>query len=171
MNSNSIGHDSVVIRDARISDVQGIVALVGSCGPYLSRHGDYLYFVYSRCFSQTCAVAVENGQVIGWCSALRVSDGNYFLHQIGVVPEARGRHVAFQLFAYLLCRLRVCHGDDFRLEFTTDRKNVPVHRLNRKVAESFCMRLRKLPEAVPPLEDGSEEELYEMTPADWDSEG
>ena len=65
MNSNSIRQDSIVIRDARTSDVQGIVAVVGSCGPYLTRHGDYLYFVYSRCFSQTCAVAVENGQVIG----------------------------------------------------------------------------------------------------------
>lgn len=164
MNRKSIGPGSILIRDTHTDDIGGITALVKTCGPYLTKHGDYLYFVYSRCFSQTCAVAVENGRIIGWCSTLHVSEGNYFVHQLGVAPEARGRHVAFQLFAYLLCKLRVRHGDEFRLQFTTDRRNATAHRLNRKIAESFHMCLRKLPEEVPFLEDGGEEELYEMTP-------
>ena len=163
MNATSVFPDSILIRDARTDDISGIAALVKTCGPYLSKHGDYLYLIYTHCFGKSCGVAIEDEKVIGWCSTLRVSEGDYFLHQLGVAPEARGKHVAFQLFAYLLCKLRGRHGDKFRLEFTTDRRNAAAHRLNQKIAESFCMCLRKLPEAVPLLDEG-EEELYEMTP-------
>jgi len=154
----------VEIRTPSSEDIGGIVALVDACGPFLTRHGDYLYFLYSHCFRQTCLVAVENAEIIGWCSTLHVSEENYFLHQLGVAPQARGRHVAFDLFACLLGKLRERHGDTFRLEFTTDRRNAVVHRLNRKVADTFRMCMRKLPDAVPQLEGGGEEELYEMTP-------
>src|SRR5271156_6329164 len=90
MNDATVCRGSILIRDARTDDIGGIAALVKTCDPYLTKHGDYLYFVYSHCFSQTCAVAVEQGRIIGWRSTLHVSEGNYFLHQLGVAPEARG---------------------------------------------------------------------------------
>jgi len=156
--------DSISIRDARIEDIHGIAALVASCGPYLTRHAPYLYLIYTRCYSTTCAVAVEDGTIVGWCSMLPVVRGEYFLHQLGIAPEARGKGIALRLFAYLLARLWARHGDDFRIEFTVDRSNKTVHRLNRRVAERFGLWLQQLPEAVPPLGDGCEEELYELTP-------
>jgi len=164
MNINSIQPDPILIRDARTDDIQGITALIGTCGPYLTRHGAYLYFIYTRCFSSTCAVAIQDGAIVGWCSMLSVANGKYFLHQLGIAPETRGRGVALALFAYLLEKLRRRHADDFRLEFTTDRRNVAVRHLNRKVADCFGMHLEKLSETVPPLDDGCDEELYEMTP-------
>lgn len=164
MYSRSTDQSSISIREARVDDIDQIAALIETCGPYLSKHGNYLYFVYSHCFGQTCAVAIDDGRIVGWRSTLHVSTGNYLLHQLGVAPEARGKHVAFQLFAHLLCKLKALHGDEFRVEFTADRRNEAVHRLNRKVADSCHMCLRKLPTVVPVLEEGSEEELYEMTP-------
>lgn len=154
----------VAIRNACIDDIAGIGALVAECGPYLSRHLSYQYFVYANYFRQTCAVALEDGRVIGWRSTLRVSRRKYFMHQICVHPDARGKQVAFRLFGDLLDRLRARHGDDFRLEFTADRRNSAIHHLSRKVAACFRMNLRKLPLVLPQFEDGSEEELFEMTP-------
>ena len=161
---NGKAANSICIRDARADDIPGIVALVESCGPYLTRHGAYLYLIYTRCYGDTCCVALMEGRIVGWCSTLPVASGSYFLHQLGIAPEARGQGVALHLFDYLLAKLRARHEDGFRLEFTADRGNDRVHHLNRRVAETFHMRLRKLPEAVPPLEDGTDEELYELTP-------
>ena len=164
MNGKSISPNSILIRNADVDDIAGIAALVDTCGPYLTRHGAYLYFIYTHCFGKTCPVAIQNGAIVGWCSTLAVTKRNYYLHQIGIAPEARGRGVGFALFAYLLDKLRARRGDDFRLQFTMDRRNLAAHHLNRRVAECFSMHLEKLPQAVPPLEDGGEEELYEMTP-------
>lgn len=164
MNSHLDVSSSIRIRDARVGDIDGIAAVVGDCGPYLTNHARYLYLIYTRCFSATCAVAVEDGTIVGWCSMLPTSRGEYFLHQLGIAPQARGKGVALRLFAFLVAKLRTRHGDRFRIEFTVDRRNKTVHRLTRGMAERFGLSLQKLPEAVPPLGDGSDEELYEMTP-------
>ncbi len=164
MNNSSALNNNIIIRNAEIGDIAGIAALVDECGPYLSKHIPYLYLIYTRCFGDTCSVALMDGRIVGWCSTLRVSGATYFTHQLCVHPDARGRHIAFQLFAYLLYTLRAKHGDGFRLEFTADRRNDAVHSLNRKVAAHFQMNLRKLPDVLPQLETGSEEELYEMVP-------
>ncbi len=107
-----------------LGDIAGIVALVEACGPYLTRHGAYLYLIYTRCFRDTCAVAMMNGKVVGWCSTLPVTRGSYFIHQLGIARKARGRGVALALFAYLIGKLRARHGDDFRLEYTADHRRV-----------------------------------------------
>jgi|SRR5271168_5126977 len=156
--------DTIHIRDAHPDDISGVVALIETCGPYLTKHGAFLYLIYTRYFGDTCAVAVMKGKIVGWFSVLPVTPRSYFIHQLGIAPEARGCGVAIALFAHLIDKLHARHGNDFRLEFTADRRNAAVHRLNRKVAEAFQMYFRKLPETVPPLDDGCDEELYEMTP-------
>jgi L-2,4-diaminobutyric acid acetyltransferase len=155
---------SMVVRDARTEDIPGIVALVAQCGPYLNPHAAYIYLIDCRYFAETCAVALIEGTIVGWCSMIPVDRETYFLHQLGTVPEVRGRGIAFSLFSYLLGKLRLWHGDSFRLEFTADRRNRTVHRLNRKIAETFALSLEKLPDSPPPLNDGCEEEFYAMTP-------
>lgn len=164
MNTLSVPSADIELRTAKVGDIAGIVAVVATCGPYLSPHMPYLYLIYTRCFSETCCVAELDGKIVGWCAGLRVAESSYFLHQLGVAPEARGKGVAFQLLAHLLGKLRSRHGDAFRLEFTTDRRNGTVHRLNGKVAAAYGMQLCKLPDVVPSLDDGCEEEFYEMVP-------
>ena len=154
----------IVIRNARIGDIRGIVALVATCAPYLTKHGDYLYLIYTRCFGDTCAVAVDNGKIVGWCSMLTIGESRVFLHQLGVLPETRGNGIAFALFTTMLKNLHARYGDDLAVEFTTDRRNHRAQALNLKVAQAMSMRLEKLAETVPVLEDGCEEELYRMTP-------
>jgi GNAT superfamily N-acetyltransferase len=164
MPAQEIAASSILIRDASIDDVPGILALVAECSPYLNQHPPYYYMICSRYFAETCAVGIVDGKVAGWCSMIPVARGTYFLHQLGTVPEARGRGIAFSLFSYLLGKLRLWHGDSFRLEFTADKRNRTVHRLNRKIARNFGLSLEKLPDALPPMSDGCDEEFYEMTP-------
>jgi len=49
-------------------------------------------------------------------------------------------------------------------KFTADLRNKAVHQLNRRVAEQFHLSLERLPDPLPSLEDGAEEELYELSP-------
>jgi hypothetical protein len=164
MKQSSNLNSNIIIRNARIGDIRGIVALVATCAPYLTKHGDYLYLIYTRCFSDTCAVAVDDGKIVGWCSMLPIGRSTLFLHQLGVLPETRGSGIAFALFTYMLTKMRARYGGDLAIEFTTDRRNHQAQGLNLKVAEAMSMRLEKLAETVPVLEDGCDEELYRMTP-------
>ncbi|WP_263351366.1 GNAT family N-acetyltransferase [Acidicapsa acidisoli] len=164
MTIHSLCPFNIDIRNARPDDIHNIGALVQTCGPYLSHHQPYLYFIYTRYYFDTCLVATYHGSMIGWCSVLSVARDRYYMHQLGIVPAFRGSGAAFDLFANLLGRLRARHGDDFSLEFTNDTRNGAVHRLNRKIAETFCMELQRLPDLVPCMEAGVTEELYRMTP-------
>lgn len=156
--------NGVQVRTACVDDIQAIEALVDTCGPYLSKHQPYVYLIYCRCFKDTCLVAFDEGRLIGWLSVLPVSQGRYFLHQLGIAPEARIRGVALTMFGFLLTVLKARHSDDFRIEFTLDARNRAVQRLNQRVAEYFDLCLQKLVEPVPVLEEDSQEELWELTP-------
>jgi L-2,4-diaminobutyric acid acetyltransferase len=137
------------------------VDLVRNCEPFLTAHRSYIYWMNIQYFRETCAVAERNGEIVGWCSMVRVSSAKYFLHQLGVAPKARRQGIAASLFVYLLRRLRQRHAW-FEIEFTSDRRNRAVLELNRLIVERMGMRLMKKPDVVQVIED-SEEELYTMT--------
>jgi ribosomal protein S18 acetylase RimI-like enzyme len=161
MNAASFDNRIIIIRTAASSDIDRIAALVSACGPYLSNHPRYLYFIYTRYFFDTCLVAAtQQNEIAGWCSVLSIAKERYYMHQLGIAPSFRGSGIAFDLFANLLGRLKCRHGSDFTLEFTNDSRNWAVQRLNRKVAETFDMDIEKLPDLVPSMEENVREDLY-----------
>ena len=151
----------IEIRSPRPDDIRGIVNLVRTCEPFLTAHMSYIYWMNVQYCCETCAVAEMAGVIVGWCSAIPVSPGKYFLHQLGVAPAARRRGVAASLFVSLLQKLKQKHSA-FELEFTSDRRNEAVLKLNRAIAERAGMHLMKKPDVVQVIEE-SEEELYLMT--------
>lgn len=153
----------IQIRSPRHDDIPGIVDLVQNCRPFLSVHPSYLYWMDIQYFANTCAIAELGGNVVGWCSMIRVSSARYFLHQLGVVSWARRRGIAASLLTYLLQKLKQHHDGDFEIEFTSDRRNEAVLEFNRAIAECMEMRLVRKPHRVSVIE-GSEEELYAMVP-------
>jgi len=64
--------NSICIRQACAEDIHEIAAFVDSCGPYLSKHVTHLHLIYTRYFTETCFVAIDDGQIVGWCSVLPV---------------------------------------------------------------------------------------------------
>lgn len=163
---NMVNEQSVEfhVRNARIADLAEIWTLVGTCAPYLTQHISYLYMRDLRYYGDTCAVALLNNKIIGWCSMFPAPGGVFFLHQLGVSPAARKRGVAPALVTFLMKRLGQHHGWTFRVEFTTDRKNWRAQKLFRDIAEALGMRLEKSPETIHLPDQGNDEELYSLTP-------
>jgi L-2,4-diaminobutyric acid acetyltransferase len=149
------------IRAPRESDLPGIVNVIQNCGPYLTAYSSYQPWLYLHLFSDTCAVAEINGTVVGWCSVLPAPDGRFFLHQLGVRPEARQQGIARSLLRHALEKLSAGR-EGFTLELTTDRRNTTMLEINRQVAEEVGMQITRKPEALNLLEN-SEEEIYVFT--------
>src|SRR5690348_14593220 len=82
------------IRHPRTDDLAGILSVVRSCGPYLTEHDPYIYWMQIRQYGPLSAVAVLNAEIAGWCCTVLGASGNFFVHQLGVAPNARRHGVA-----------------------------------------------------------------------------
>src|ERR1017187_8839707 len=107
MNNIATGGHGITIRTPRAADIRGIVDVVRACEPFLTAHMSYIYWMNIRHAGDTCAVAERGGEIVGWCSIIPVSEGRYFLHQLGVAPKARRQGLAEALLAYQLEKLRL----------------------------------------------------------------
>ncbi len=164
MNHERHGQSALEIRQPRSTDLKEIWTLVGTCGPYLTQHDPYVYMKDLRCFSDTLAVALMEHRIVGWCSMFPEPGGVFFLHQIGISLDARGRGIAEALVGFQLDMLGERHGRAYRVEFTTDRTNLRAQKLFRKIAADRGMRLEKSPEIIRLLDEDCDEELYILTP-------
>jgi ribosomal protein S18 acetylase RimI-like enzyme len=152
----------VAIRTPRMDDVPGIARLVRECEPFLTAHVSYLYWVYSRYYAATCALAEIDGCIAGWCHANAVGGGKYFSHQTAVAPWARGLGIGRLLWVHMLNRIK--HEPGFVLEFTIERRNIAALRMLTAAAEDAGLCLTKSGEIAHLLEEDSCEEVYRIAP-------
>lgn len=161
-NPSAVKH-AIELRSPRAEDLANIVALVRNCAPFLTAHVSYIYWAILRYCRETCVVAEQDGDIVGWWSILRVTSRKYFIHQMAVAPRLRRQGLGRSLARYLLDKLKAGHPA-FELEFTVDRKNKASVDLVQAIADDAGMELVRQPERVTLLEDGCEEELYIMRP-------
>lgn len=100
----------------------------------LDRNSSYAYLLFSRDFSATSRVALLDGEVVGFVMGYRrpAAPDRYFVWQIAVDEEARGRDIAGRLLDDVVTSLpevRIC-------ETTITPGNLPSQRL----FESFARR-------------------------------
>jgi ribosomal protein S18 acetylase RimI-like enzyme len=155
-------HLTLEIRPPRPEDLAGILSVVRSCAPYLTPHIPYIYWMQIRQCREICGVAQMEGEIVGWCSAMRGPSRKYFLHQLGVAPKARCIGVARALLMHLVLRLEE-QSAVFQLEFTIDRRNGAALALVKTVAGQAGMKLRKSGEPVRLPDEGCAEDLYALT--------
>jgi L-2,4-diaminobutyric acid acetyltransferase len=148
------------IRSPRMADVPGITRLVQECQPFLTAHVSYLYWIYTRYYSETCALAEVDGQIAGWCHANAVGGGKCFSHQTAVAPWARGSGIGRLLWAHVLHHLK--HEPGFALEFTIERHNIAAFKMLTAAAADAGLRLTKSGETAHLLEEDSCEEVYRI---------
>lgn len=96
---------SVVYRKPSRSEGKDIHGLVSDCAP-LDLNSAYAYMILCAHFADTCAVAEEQGRVIGFASSYRKPDDPdvLFVWQVAVSPRARGRGIGSALLRELLAR-------------------------------------------------------------------
>jgi L-2,4-diaminobutyric acid acetyltransferase len=94
-----------VFRAPRVSDGAKIHALVRNSAP-LDVNSRYCYLLLCRCFDQTCVVAEEDNEIIGFISGFRPppSDDVFFVWQVAVDSQNRRRGLGKRMLHELLHR-------------------------------------------------------------------
>lgn len=132
------------LRKPFLRDGAAIWGLVKTCEP-LERNSCYAYLLLCQHFPDTCVVAEQEGEIIGFLSAYRppVSPGVIFVWQVAVKQEARNRGIASAMLLELLQRAAckdVCY-----LEATVS----PSNRASQALFQSLARRLATQCEETP----------------------
>lgn len=134
----------------------------------LDVNSSYLYLMMCRYFGQTCLVAREAGQTLGFVMGFvpPESPETYFVWQIGVAAAARGRGLATRLLQEVL-KLPACREVHF-VETTITPSNQASRRLFKGLARRLGAELEiqtcfEVPH-FPPLTAHEAEELFLIGP-------
>lgn len=119
------------LRTPRADDGAAIWALVRACGP-LDENSMYCNMLQCDHFSDTCIVAEQDGDVVGWVSAYVMPNDpdTLFVWQVAVSEKARGMGLGVLMLQSLLAR-KACAGVT-RLQTTITGDNEPSWALFRK---------------------------------------
>ena len=130
---------AITLRQPCLQDGAAMCQLVQETTP-LDPNSCYAYLLLCTHFSDTCVVADEGGDLIGFVSAYRppTDPDVLFVWQVGVKPVARGRGLAKRMIRNLLER-DTCESVNF-LEATVTPSNVASQALFRSLADEHDVR-------------------------------
>ena len=92
-------------RKPLAADGPAITALIAACPP-LDRNSRYCNLLQCDHFADHCIVAEEAGRIVGWVSGYRPPSESeaFFVWQVAVSTEGRGKQLASRMIAELLSR-------------------------------------------------------------------
>ncbi len=131
----STGTDIVHFRQPSATDGLKIHRLVADSPP-LDLNSIYSYYLLSGHFADTCVVAEQCGELIGFISAYRIPQrfDTLFVWQVVVSKASRGQRIAWRMLQALLARFS---RDDVRyLEATVNPSNAASRGLFERLAET-----------------------------------
>jgi len=131
------------IRRPTSADGEKVWSLVGATGS-LDDNSLYCNLLQATHFASTCAIAEQNGQVVGWVSGyiLPEQPDTYFVWQVCVGEAARGRGLGRRLIGDVLTRPE-CRAVT-TLQCTITHDNEPSWGLFRAIAGKLDAQLRQL---------------------------
>lgn len=134
----------IEIGAPRPEDAADIHALIAACPP-LDTNSLYANLIQCTHFAESCAVARQGGRIVGWISGHRPPgrDDTYFLWQVAVHPDARGKALPKRMLGNILTRRE--QAGVSRLETSITRTNEASWRLFRSVAGWLSAPLREEP--------------------------
>jgi L-2,4-diaminobutyric acid acetyltransferase len=131
--------EEFVLRKPEVPDGSKISGLVGACKP-LDRNSVYSYLLLCHHFAETCVVAEDEGEIVGFLSGYRPPDREevFFVWQVAVDPHTRGRGLGKLLLKEALKR-PAARRSSF-LETTITPSNEPSRRLFTSLARDLKAR-------------------------------
>ena len=157
-----LSKQELIIRTPRPSDIPGVLDVIKQCQPSLTVHNSYVFWMEIHNFPETCVVAEHNGNIVGWCSILRVAHDRLFLHQLGVDPFYRGQKIPELMVKRVLEEFRR-KLDSFEMQFTVDRRNRALLRIFRSMLRDLNLEIVKSICLTDLVEPDCQEELYSLT--------
>ncbi|APZ41985.1 diaminobutyrate acetyltransferase [Acidihalobacter ferrooxydans] len=137
------------IRRPRAADGARVWHLVENSG-VLDRNSAYVYLLLCSHFSDTCAIAEQDDQLLGFVTGYRLPERpqTWFVWQVGVSARARGRGLGKRLLHAVLNR----HDDLNTIEATVSPSNRASRALFGSIARELHAPLRE--------SDGFESHLF-----------
>lgn len=104
------GQNDVVLRRPTLQDGAAIHALIESSPP-LDVNSTYAYLLLCHHFRDTCVVAEVDGKLFGFISGYLppTQPDTFFVWQVAVHSDARGRGLGVSMLRYLLQQYRAGH--------------------------------------------------------------
>jgi L-2,4-diaminobutyric acid acetyltransferase len=132
----------VQFRKPLAADGPAITALIAACPP-LDRNSRYCNLLQCEHFAGHCIVAEKAGRIVGWVSGYRPPSEPeaFFVWQVAVATEGRGKQLASRMISALLARPAQCDATHLITTITDDNQaswglfrglardwNAPLHR-------------------------------------------
>jgi len=94
---------SIYFRHPTLDDGLALYELVKACPP-LDLNSSYLYFLQASHFAETCLVAEQDSEIVGFVSGYCRPDAeqDLFIWQVAVAPKVRGQGLGKQLVTQLI---------------------------------------------------------------------
>ncbi|MBN2910314.1 diaminobutyrate acetyltransferase [Polycladomyces sp. WAk] len=129
--------NKVALRQPQVADGIGIWSLVRDTG-VLDVNSPYSYLMLCKFFSDTCVVAEQEGQIVGFLSAFRppADQQTLFVWQVAVAESQRGNGLGKALLKALI-RRDACKNVRY-LEATVSPSNLASQALFRGLARDFA---------------------------------
>ncbi|WP_373019456.1 diaminobutyrate acetyltransferase [Thiomicrorhabdus sp.] len=140
---NTPSDKNVIFRKPSLQDGYAIYSLIQNSPP-LDLNSSYLYFLQADHFSDTCVVAENQGQIVGFISAYfnPKASGNLFVWQVAVDTSMRGKRLALRLLEHLVCNQLEKPGFD-RISATISPSNIASQKLFKRFAETHGLSVEK----------------------------
>lgn len=156
---------NITLRKPTRDDGKRIHALVRECKP-LDENSCYAYLLLCEHFADTCVVAEDDGEVVGFISAYVPPNkpDSVFVWQVAVKSTARGLGLGGGMLVELLLR-DACKPVQF-LETTVSPSNAASARMFEKLADRMKTECVQEPFFGSDAFDGEHEEevLYRIGP-------
>jgi L-2,4-diaminobutyric acid acetyltransferase len=136
--------DRFTLRSPRLEDGPAVHALIRSCPP-LDQNSAYANLVQCAHFADTCVVAIQGEDLVGWVSGHRPPNDpkTIFVWQVAVAAQARGAGLGHWMLGELISR-PACR--DVRwLKTTITEDNRPSWSMFGRLAEQLGSPLRREP--------------------------
>lgn len=139
---NSVHKASLTIRKPKATDGAAVNALIADCKP-LDENSMYCNLLQCSHFAETCAVAEQDGELVGFVSGYIVPTRPelLFVWQVAVSPRARGLRLGKRLILDILDR-PVCHNVT-ELNTTITSTNAPSQGVFRSVARELGAEVKR----------------------------
>lgn len=156
----------LIFRQPTAKDGGQVWQLVKKTG-VLDLNTSYCYIMLCDYFNDTCAVAEEDGQIVGYVSAFRSPKEPrvLFIWQVAVAESQRGKGVATSLILHLLKRTSCLEVDT--IELTISPSNTASQALFHKIAKTLNCDIQVqcgYPNKWFPEGAHEREELYRIGP-------